>query len=80
MPAPNDGKKQQQNRYEKQPGGLGGVDGMAVLMSVMLLAVSCRLAGNGGVHAAIVAFSIAGRYLFVVNRSLVDGPPQTAFA
>jgi hypothetical protein len=34
---------------------------MAVLMPVMLLAVSCRLAGNGGVHAAIVAFSFACR-------------------
>jgi hypothetical protein len=61
MPVPNDGKNQEQNRDEKQPGGLGGVDGMAVLMPVMLLAVSCRLAGNGGVHAAIVAFSFACR-------------------
>jgi len=60
-PVADDGENEQKNRHEKQSGGLGGVDGMAVLMlmlAVLMLVVSDGFRRNGGVHAAIVAFSV----------------------
>ena len=65
----DDGENEQKHRHEKQSGGFGGVDGVVVLMLVFLmLAVGGRLRRNGGVHAVIVAFSVAGRWSLVVSR------------
>src|SRR5208283_513859 len=58
-PVTNDGENEQENRHDKQSGGFGGVDSVAVLMRVVpLLDVSSRLRRNRDVHAAIVAFRV----------------------
>jgi hypothetical protein len=49
----NDGKNEQHDRDDKQPGRFGGVNRMPVVM----LVVRRGLRRSGGIHAGIVAFS-----------------------
>ena len=39
-----------------------------LMLVVLMLVVSCGLRRNGGVHAAIVAFSVVSRWSLVVGK------------
>jgi hypothetical protein len=69
MPVADDDDHQQNNRHQKQSGSFGGVDGMAVLMIV----IGWRLPRSGGVHGAIVTFSVVCLLVLVRRWSLVIG-------
>src|ERR1039457_1580091 len=54
-----------------QATGLGGVNGMPVLMLIVVLrVVSCRLRRSGEVHATIVSLLVAGKSTVVRRQSL----------
>ena len=69
-PVADDGQDEQQNRHQKQSGGLGGIDGMAVPVLILCQ----RLLWSGRGHENIVVHGVN------YGRSIMPIPPSSSEA